>query len=255
VNRLLAQVDKYSDPSQAAILIIYRAGELGELWLYERAALFREVLPAGTAMTVNGQDAVLVTDGQQLTLTWIEDGTWLMLRGTLTREELLRVAKSLVVTSVPSAGETAGSGVPGPMVDLQVATPNPTNASIWSFDPKLGEVPGQIYYGHVVIEVWDKGETMFFGPTDENGNIAGNLTHADLFGRVITALGDPQTPILTETPWADDPVMGPQPGMRYMGRVIVDIWEKQVTIAISGPEPISVLAQRAMQRLQSELKP
>lgn len=239
---LFEAMDKNADPSRAAILFIYRAEAGSELWLYERA-------------TLPDDKAVLEVDEQWLMLTWIEDGTWLVLRGTLGREEIMRVAEGLVVTQRPGAGETGGSGFPGPMMDVRVATMNPTNASIWTGDPKLGQVPNQIYHGHVVVEVWDKGETMFAGPSDENGIFAGGLKAADLFKRVIEALQDPQTPIITVTPWTDDPIGGPQPNLgRYRGRVIADVWEKQVNIAITGPEATSVLAQRAVQRLQSELK-
>jgi hypothetical protein len=80
------------------------------VWLYERAAL-------------PDDEAVLQVDGQWLRLTWIEDGTWLVLRGTLGREEIMRVAEGLVVTQRPGAGETGGSGLPGPMIDERVLSP------------------------------------------------------------------------------------------------------------------------------------
>jgi hypothetical protein len=107
---LFEAMDKNADPSRAAILFIYRAEAGSELWLYERAAL-------------PDDKAVLEVDEQWLMLTWIEDGTWLVLRGTLSSEELLRVAEGLVVTQRPGAGETGGSGFPGPMMEVRALYP------------------------------------------------------------------------------------------------------------------------------------
>ncbi len=106
-NALLKEIDEHADPSQAALLLIYRKAEGGELWLYERVAL-------------TSDEAGLKSDGQHLRLTWIQDGTWLALRSTLPREELLQVARGLVVTQKPDPNETGGSGFPGPMLDERV---------------------------------------------------------------------------------------------------------------------------------------
>jgi hypothetical protein len=107
---LFEEIDKGANPSRAALLFIYRAEEGSELWLYERAALLDD--RAGQRV-----------DGQWQTLSWIEDGTWLALRGTIAHEELLRVAEGLVVTQRPSAGETGGLGFPGPMMDEHILSP------------------------------------------------------------------------------------------------------------------------------------
>lgn len=116
----------------------------------------------------------------------------------------------------------------------------------------LTEFPDQEYQGRLVVEIWTKGEYIFY-PSDKQGN----PVTGDFLERTIAALDDPQTEILTATPWTDEPVMATSediPGERFLGRVVVEVWDEQIVVAATGSEPPASLTQRAIVAIDGQLQ-
>ncbi len=250
ISILFTEIDKSWDLSQTAILLIYRTKGGNEIWLYERAVLPGEQLSLGESITVNDQLASLEVNGQNATLTWLTNDTKIVLRGAANeREMLLQLAKSLVVTSTPAyevtSGTEGGTEVAS-VVEVKQGDPGP-NATIWSDEPMLvTDVPGQQYHGRLVVEVWTQGSTLFYG-SDEDGN----PPNAEFFNRAIASLLEySEETIITDTPWTDEPVLGEVPEQSYLGRVVVEVWDEHISIAITGTEPISTLAQRGIAKIE-----
>lgn len=140
----------------------------------------------------------------------------------------------------------------GNPIDQSVVVEAGPNASIWSTEPMLTEFPDQEYQGRLVVEIWTKGEYIFY-PSDKQGN----PVTGDFLERTIAALDDPQTEILTATPWTDEPVMATSediPGERFLGRVVVEVWDEQIVVAATGSEPPASLTQRAIVAIDGQLQ-
>lgn len=130
--------------------------------------------------------------------------------------------------------------------NVRLVTPG-SNSSIWSHQPMLSQVPGQHYYGRVVVEIWDRGEQVFYNSGSDDASSA-----SELFERVIFALKDPQTTSLTVTPWTDEPALGTLPGQVFRGRVVAEVWNDRVIVAATGSDSVSELFHQAIQRLETE---
>ncbi len=250
VGILFTAIDENWDSDQAAILQIYRAVDGDEIWLYERATLPGEQILAGEEIAVNDHSALLDVSGQNLILTWLANDTKIVVHGTVARRELIfQFANSLIITSTPTTQEVADVSDTGAeiasVVEVKQDDPGP-NATIWSDEPMLTDVLGQQYYGRLVVEVWSQGSTLFYS-SDEDGN----PPSADFFDRAIGNLQDySEEMIITNTPWTDEPVLGEVPNQNYLGRVVVEVWDEHISIAITGTEPIPVLAQRGLVKIE-----
>lgn len=251
VGILFTTIDENWDSGQAAILLIYQANDGDEIWLYERATLPGEQVLTSETIIVNDQTASLDVSGQNVILTWFVNDTKIVIRGAADKRELiLQLANSLVVTSTPSTHDVADTSDTGPkiasVVEIKQDDPGP-NASIWSNEPMLvTDVPGQQYYGRLVVEVWAQGSTLFYS-SDENGN----PPSADFFDRVTGNLQNySEEIIVTNTPWSDEPVLGEVPNQSYLGRVVVEVWDEHISIAITGTESIPALVQRSLVKIE-----
>jgi hypothetical protein len=124
---------------------------------------------------------------------------------------------------------------------------NGPNASIWSSSPMLGFLPRQRFHGRVAVEVWDEGELAF------HPSFPGDPARtAALLERAAAALLKSEVPIATETPWSDRPALEELAGRQFLGRVVVELWERDVHVAIAGRGDAAHLAQRAGDRLRRE---
>jgi hypothetical protein len=120
-SAILSDLDPDLDLSWVSILLIYRGLDNTEFQIYQRAAFATDPV----SMDENSSQAA----GQWLQLRWIKDGTWLVLRGNMARDELLRVAERLAVTSRPDANTSTESDFPAPSINVNVIpVVNPTEA-------------------------------------------------------------------------------------------------------------------------------
>jgi len=120
------------------------------------------------------------------------------------------------------------------------------NASIWLNLPMLGNVSSQSYWGRVVVEVWENGESSFHTTYMDQPRKT-----AFLLEKAMRALQNANTPVLTTTPWSNEP-LGVMPGQSlqaFQGRVVVEVWDDQATVAITGTDEQSDLAKRAVQKI------
>ena len=127
-----------------------------------------------------------------------------------------------------------------PIIKTETVTQGPTgpNAVIWADKPALEQLSNQNYLGRVVIEVWNEGEFVFF----EN-----NLS---LLDKTLVALqGVTDVNVLTAAPWTDEPVMGEAKGQTFLGRVVVEVWDRHAAVAVTGLDSPTNLAERAIDRL------
>ncbi len=85
----------------AHVVLRYEARDGRYFQLFERAVQPGEVLPDGVPRTVGRRTAVLQGEDEMRWLTWIDDGTWIELKGTLSEAELLKIAAALITTQTP----------------------------------------------------------------------------------------------------------------------------------------------------------
>lgn len=126
------------------------------------------------------------------------------------------------------------------IIKTEVVTSSPTgpNATIWLDKPALAQMSDQNYLGRFVAEVWDEGEFVFL----ENDPY--------LLDKTLVALrGINDMNVLTATPWTDEPVMGEVQNRAYRGRVVIEIWDRHTSIAVTGSGSPTDLAERAISRL------
>lgn len=127
------------------------------------------------------------------------------------------------------------------VVNERLVQPGP-NASIWSAKPLLGQISGQNYNGRVFIEVWSKGELVFFNAGSEL------LKHA------LSVLQNVGTNLRAVAPWSNEPAMGEIPDQTFHGRVVVEVWDRSATVATSGSDSDANLIDRAIHWLLQESK-
>lgn len=128
------------------------------------------------------------------------------------------------------------------VMNVQISRSSGPNASIWSGKPMLRDLPGQ-YYGRVVVEVWDEGESVFFASKQMLEQALSVLQNID------------EQAIITITPWSDEPVIGRISGQAFRGRVIAELWNSQAVVAVTGPDSTSALVRRAVNKFLQELQP
>jgi hypothetical protein len=195
----------------------------------------------------------LQRSGETLTLTWVTAETWLTLDGTLTEDELLRVAESMIVTQRAgesrdvSLTEDAGADTQPPFCDPD--EPQPSGFL-------LGEMQDQQYWGSVWIHLFDRER---FPESVGHGINLGSVTPVLLFQQALEAM---QEPGLTMMPLSysslghftitDDDVPCLQPDPRLQGYIAIEIWDEQVNVGFGGDG--AALKDRAIQALVQELE-
>ena len=111
------------------------------------------------------------------------------------------------------------------------------NSSIWNTEAMLPAHRGQAYHGRVFVEVWD---------TNVRLGITGDRS---LGKRALAALQGPHIRAsVRDIPWTDQPVTSESSGAVFLGRLVVELWNNQAVVAVTGSNPDQVLA-RATQRL------
>lgn len=181
------------------IVIEYARANNAYFALFERAARPDEPLPPGEARTINNQSAVLQRGNTTLTLTWINEGTWIELESTLSEAESLHVAESLVVTQVPDGSFSAPPGLitvfqkgaPGSVEEAQTYVTFPVPTLTWvptglkltkvSTLPRTKQFAEQVFLDYTANGA--KGGIMV---TFAKGDLAENLTYT----------GEPQEDII-----------------------------------------------------------
>lgn len=235
------------------IILFYEAGDGRYLLLLERSVHAGEGLPTGEVQHVNDHPATLQRSGETLTLTWVAAETWLTLDGTLTEDELLRVAGSMIVTQRAgesrdvSLAEDAGANTQPPFCDPD--EPQPSGFL-------LGEVEDQQYWGSVWIHLFDRER---FPESVGHGISLGSVTPVLLFKRALEAMQDPDLtmtalsyPSLGHFTITDDDVPCLQPDPRLQGYIAIEVWDKQVNVGFGGDG--AMLKDRAIQALVQELE-
>jgi len=124
--------------------------------------------------------------------------------------------------------------------NVQVGSPVGPNASIWSAHPMLGDVPGQNYQGRVVVELWDEGGSRFL-----NAGVSKETLEPAL--RILR--NTDQMPVITNTPWSSEPAIGTVSDKTFRGRVVIELWDSNAQVAITGSSPVWELARRALDEL------
>jgi hypothetical protein len=235
------------------IILFYEAGDGRYLLLLERSVHAGEGLPTGEVQQVNDHPATLQRSGETLTLTWVTAETWLTLDGTLTEDELLRVAESMIVTQRAgesrdvSLTEDAGADTQPPFCDPD--EPQPSGFL-------LGEMQDQQYWGSVWIHLFDRER---FPESVGHGINLGSVTPVLLFQQALEAM---QEPGLTMMPLSysslghftitDDDVPCLQPDPRLQGYIAIEVWDEQVNVGFGGDG--AALKDRAIQALVQELE-
>lgn len=120
-----------------------------------------------------------------------------------------------------------------------------TSSTIWLGTPFLGNTPGRKYLGRVVVEVWEN-DALFFDQ---------RLTEdEDVLHRAIVALLNTKTRPSTISPWTDKPLLGSLNDQSFLGRVVIEVWDGQCNLCISGSETLSTMTRRASKALGAGLK-
>ncbi len=262
---------------EAHLIIVYRAEDGREVQLFERAALPGEVLPAGEAATLNGQDATLQTDGQVLTLTWVDGSTWIELRGDLPRQELLKVAEGLVTTAMPSAGAVAPE-IPVeieerviPVVSLAEAQ---RQVSFTIPQPRWLPDGLELKSAHVSPPNWAQtfygrtnGGEGGFGIETTQGPREGGYVYSEAAKQQVTVNGRAAICVQgawnEHQEWMDTADAGALEwsangftyhiGYSHLGLSCGDLI--RIAKSLTGSDPVPDLAQRAPQRLQEATEP
>jgi hypothetical protein len=111
------------------------------------------------------------------------------------------------------------------------------NISLWHSQPLL-KPAGQTYLGRVFVEVWDGEDTHLVATNDS------------LCSTALAALsGEQQSISATNTPLTNLPATGGVSGQTFVGRVIVEVWNNQIVIGVSGTE--NQVLQSALKTLQA----
>lgn len=127
--------------------------------------------------------------------------------------------------------------------------PTGPNASLWLDTPVLGMAIGRGYQGRVVVEVWDKGEMMFRPAHPGNSSQT-----AYVLELAVSALRSINWPSVRTDTWPNQPVMGELPSHTFLGRVVIEIWDSQTAIDVTGSGERGYLVERAIQRLGESIK-
>ncbi len=238
--------------NQPMILIRYR-GDAGSYFeLFEKQAQPGEELPSGEELLINGEDARLQRDGERLTLTWIEAGTWIELSGKLPEDVILQIATELVTTQTPQ-GESF-QPLATPERQAIEATQRASFCNPQDYVPEggnlLGDVLNQRRTGSIRIDLFYEGQN----PSPATVAWGGNLS--EVFEPALKALKDPET-AMKQLPYKtigmyiyNKGCAEPNPAVR--GYFLIEVWDQQVNIGYGG----DALALRglAIQTLEREME-
>lgn len=241
------------------IVLVYEDGDGQYVQLFERVAQPGEILPIGETYTVSGQPAILQRSAQTLKLTWIDEGTWIELEGTLPEITLLQIAESLVTIETPDAVDgLSDDNTPlngtnifseSPFCDPDQRPPSWPNLELL-----LGEVSGQQTKGWVMIELTDHAESVSY-----SANVQNIIdVQADVLEPALAALQEPDIPMQRLTyPALSFVSSGPESCLRpnplVQGYIVVEVWDRQVNFGYGGDG--AILKQRAIEALKRELPP
>jgi hypothetical protein len=210
------------------VIFAYEADPDQYILLFERVAQAGETLPDGESRMVGNQPATLLEDDDFLALNWIEDGTWLTLESSLTGDELLRVAASMV--TIQTISETNNVVHSFDTSDYPYCDPEKHPP-----DSLANEVSRQQYRGSLRIHIADSNKPARIP-------YAGQESPEALLHRALTALQDPDMTMQPldystqayfqlsegELCWELIPIA---PG--YIDFVI-EVWDERVTINVGG---------------------
>lgn len=244
------QVEAYQSDLPHA-LFVYQSGDSDYLLLYERAAQPGEKLPSGLARIVNDQPASLQREDDILLLTWIQNGAWLTLEGTIDEATLLEAAHSLEETQAddPASGEMTETAASAAPIDLPFCNPTdePPNG------PLLGNLADQQRLGDIRIS--------FMTDERQPEGIAYSLhqpgIHEELFRQALAALQDPDL-TLQPLPYpslgqysssTEEPCLRPDPNVQ--GYIVIEVWDDQVNVGYGGAGDQYV--DQTIEALQREL--
>ncbi len=117
--------------------------------------------------------------------------------------------------------------------------PPPVNSNIWLLKPLLPAAGTANFVGRVFVEVFEQ---------DVQSAIIGG--DASLVSRARTVLSGPYTVVPSASvPLTNEPATGPHNGLKFLGRVAVDLWSDRVAVHISGSDP--TVLEKAKQQLSS----
>lgn len=212
-------------------LFVYQASAEKYMLLYERAAQLGEQLPPGSGRTINGNPATLEQNGNSLLLTWVQDGTWLSLEGTVNEITLLETAHNLqhqVSKEVASGDEMAVRAVTGPPFC------NPTDEPPAGL--LLGNLTGQQHQGDIYITFMDNE----YQPERVAVGISQLELRKELIQRAITVLDNPNLAMeLLPYPSfgqyvssGEESCLSPDPEVQ--GYIVIEVWENQINVGYGG---------------------
>lgn len=233
-------------PGTAHLLLRYENARDQHITIVERAAQPDDALPAGRSLAVNGQPATIRQVNETRIVTWIEDGTWIELTGTVPEDELLRVAERMRTTQRPTSS--------GTMDAPYDATPPPLCEGVRPLRGHiLGTVEGQEYKGSVTINLFDREvfpETISWGTDVENGREA-------VLEPALRALQDPETtmrplpyPSIGHFTYSEE--AGCLQPTEVHGYVVMEVWEGQVNVGYGGAG--AELTERAIETLERRIQ-
>jgi hypothetical protein len=230
----------FSAPDAPHIMLEYVARDGHAFRIVERASQPDDRLPAGEARTINQQIAMFTSNYQLPTLTWIDQGTWIELQGTLPERELGKIAESFVTTQEPTPGNTNQVISADPS---QQPTPVPSPLL-----PILGNVPQQQFHVRIVFMVGDNGGS---GPGwglsayEADGQPLTIEETQTLFRAAIIALRDTSVP-MQQVEYSDayNPTI-----TKY---VVIEVWDQQINIGTTNDD--ESLREQAVECIEDFLK-
>jgi hypothetical protein len=238
------QVRERHSSGDAHVIFAYEAPGGGYLLLFERKAKSGEALPPGEARSVAGELASLQEGTGTATLTWVSEGTWIELEGTLPELELLVVAEGLVSVQLPSSQTSDISA----FSELPFCNPRDEPLS-----PILGKVSGQRRNGSINIQMHDRPnhpDQVAWGSSVPN-------FQDGVLGPALAALRDPAYPMqpllyqsISSFGISDNRCLVPDSGV--VGYFVIEVWERQVNIGYGGSA--LEMRDRAIRALEHELR-
>lgn len=116
--------------------------------------------------------------------------------------------------------------------------------SLWAGTPALGEVPGGEFLGRVVAEIWENGASFFYQRLTDDEKI---------LERAVSALDRGEPEQFRDSLWTNEPIMENLENQPFLGRVVVEVWDRGSYISIIGDESANLLISRALQRIREHL--
>ncbi len=242
--------------NQSSILIRYQGGAGNYFELSEKKAQPGEKLPPGEELLINGEDARLQQDGEVLTLTWVEAGTWIEISGRLPEDALLQVAEKLITAQTPQGGDSSPPGLP----DRQAieATERASFCNPEDYVPDggnlLGDVPNQKRKGEIRIDLFYEGQYPFPATIAWGSSVENPID--EVFTPALKGLKDPATE-MQQLPYKAigmyTTIKGcVEPNPAVQGYFLIEVWDQQVNIGYGG----NALALRdlAVQTLKREME-